>query len=518
MKLPLNVLVIEDSKVDAELILYNLKKSGYDIHAERIETASELTISIQNHKWDIILADYRLPSFDAPSALEICREAGLDIPFIVISGTIGEELAIALMKSGAHDYLMKDNLTRLAAVVERELQEAQVRRDHKMAEKCLKESEEMYRTLLNASPEGIVILDTHGNISDVSNMALLILGYENKTEMMGKPFVQFIASEDKNIIDDLLKETAIVGLAQNVEILLNKKDAKEFNGEISITMIRDSEGKASRYMAIVRDISARITLEQQMIHTERMASLGEMATGIAHEINQPLNIITLSLENLLYEIDTKHTADSTYLKNKSNKIFENVTRIRNIIDHIRAFSRDHDMYMLTLFDMSESIMNAVSMVSEQFKHKGIELILTLDERIEPIVGNTNKFEQVILNLLLNSKDAIEERKKTQVHDIKHYIKIHTELHENRIVIEVSDNGIGIKAENLNKIMRPFFSTKDVGKGTGLGLSISFGIIKEMNGNIDVISKPNVGTKMRITIPVNQESFIKNSTKSVVSNQ
>jgi len=248
-----------------------------------------------------------------------------------------------------------------------------------------------------------------------------------------------------------------------------------------------------------------------------MASLGEMATGIAHEINQPLNIITLSIENIFYEFNTKKTIDEDYFLKKSNKIFENVTRIKNIIDHVRAFSRDQDEYMLTSFDISDSINNAVSMVSEQFKHRGFKLLLEFDETVPPIIGNTFKFEQVILNLLINAKDAIEEKRKLQIIEESGIITIRTIHKEEDIIIEVEDNGIGIKAKELNKIMLPFYSTKEVGKGTGLGLSISFGIIKEMNGNIEVKSKENKGTTMQIIVPVKQEIFEKLITNPMLNN-
>ena len=517
MKTPLHVLIIEDSENDAGLIIRNLKKSDYEITYERVEKKSQFTEALEKKSWDIVIADYCLPSFDATSALEIFNRTGLDIPFIVISGTIGEELAISLMKSGAHDYLMKDNLARLIAVVKRELQEAQVRRDHKQAEKSLKESEEMYRTLLNASPEGIIILNILGEISDISDIALLILGFDNKQDLIGKKFLQFTSPEEKSKITSLLKKTANEGLAQNVEIRLTRRDNSQFDGEISITLIYDSEGKPKNYMAILRDISQRKNVEQQLIHTERLASLGEMATGIAHEINQPLNIITLSLENIFYEFTTKNTIETGYFQNKSDKIFENVSRIRNIIDHIRAFSMDHDEYMLTSFDIRESIRNAVSMVSEQFIHRAIGLVINFDEVIDPIIGNTYKFEQVMLNLLLNAKDAIDEIRKDQRPDKQNFIRIQVLKKELDIIVEVSDNGIGIKPEVLNKIMLPFYSTKDVGKGTGLGLSISFGIIKEMKGKIDVSSERNVGTTMTITLPIRNELIVKSINHKISSN-
>jgi C4-dicarboxylate-specific signal transduction histidine kinase len=156
-------------------------------------------------------------------------------------------------------------------------------------------------------------------------------------------------------------------------------------------------------MAIMRDISQRKKMEQQLIHTERMAGLGEMAAGIAHEINQPLNIMSLSFENILYDLNMKKTIDEVSLRDRSDKIFESIFRIGKIIDHIRVFSREQQDYILTLFDVNESIINAQSMVAEQFGLKNIELVNILNKKSSKVVGNTYKFEQVILNLLLNAK-------------------------------------------------------------------------------------------------------------------
>src|ERR1035437_6995528 len=236
-----------------------------------------------------------------------------------------------------------------------------------------------------------------------------------------------------------------------------------------------------------------------------MVGLGEMAAGIAHEINQPLNIMSLSFENILYDINMKKTIDEVSLHDRSDKIFESIFRIEKIIDHIRVFSRDQQDYILTLFDVNESIINAESMVAEQFRLKNIELINVLNKKNPKVAGNTYKFEQVILNLLFNAKDALQEKEAISDQGFHKLIEIRTLEDEYNIFVEIADNGIGIKPDELHKIMLPFYSTKEPGKGTGLGLSISFGIIKEMNGNIEVTSDLSSGTKMRIILPIENSS-------------
>ena len=186
-----------------------------------------------------------------------------------------------------------------------------------------------------------------------------------------------------------------------------------------------------------------------------------------------------------------------FLKNKSDKIFENITRIRNIIDHVRAFSRSHDDYVPIAFDINQSIQNAVSMIGEQFKHLGINLSLHLDKNIPPLIGNIYRLEQVIVNLLTNAKDAVLEKKSKQEAYFEMHVEIKTFQDNLFLVIEITDNGIGIINEDIHNIMLPFYTTKDEGKGTGLGLSICYQIIKEMGGNIDIVSDGVSGTKIKL---------------------
>jgi len=373
--------------------------------------------------------------------------------------------------------------------------------EQKKNENALRESEKMYRTLLNASPEGIIIMDLNGRITEISNIILEIFSAGDKNEFIGVPFFHFIPSAEVKKMKDILSNIQSEGLIQNIEFILTRKNQSQFICELSITLIQEADGKPDAYMAIIRDISQRKKIEQQLNRSERMVSLGEMASGMAHEINQPLLSITLGIENLFMKIQQAKVVDEVYFHKKSEKIFEDVLRIGRIIDHVRAFSRDHDEYIFTSFDINDSINNAISMISEQFKHHGIRMIIQLDKNVHPIIGNTYTFEQVILNLLTNAKDTLEETIKTSKSGFEKTIVIRTYHDDHTNFIEVKDNGKGIKPDVIDRIMLPFYTTKEAGKGTGLGLSISFGIIKELKGSIDVESDPIFGTTFEITLPV-----------------
>src|SRR5207244_4331451 len=202
--MPLRVLLIVDSVVDARILVSTLKQGGYQPAFRRVETAEALRATLANETWDVILSDYNMPCFSAPEALSMGQESGLDLPFIIISGGIGEDVAVAAMKAGANDYLMKGNLARLAPAVERELREAETRAGRRRAEEALRESEQRYRLLWENSTDAVVLVDAESVIQFANPAVEEIFGYKS-SELVGENFSLLLAEGERSDYLERLK-------------------------------------------------------------------------------------------------------------------------------------------------------------------------------------------------------------------------------------------------------------------------------------------------------------------------
>jgi two-component system NtrC family sensor kinase len=253
---------------------------------------------------------------------------------------------------------------------------------------------------------------------------------------------------------------------------------------------------------VKEELKKRQKQQQLLIQKSKLESMGELSAGIAHEINQPLGGISMGLDNILFKMSLEGVSED-YIKNKINALFKDIDRIRQIINHVRVFSRDQEIVVSEIVDVNEVIHDALSMMSRQYYNQNVHISLNLSDEKCFTIGNKYRVEQVILNLLSNAKYAVDERQK--ILNSRNYTKSITISSINKgseVVFEIEDNGTGIPKKNLSNIFDPFFTTKDVEHGTGLGLSISYGIIKEMKGQIMVDSQVNKYTRVSVTLPGN----------------
>lgn len=257
---PLRVLLIEDSASDAGLLLRQLHKAGLDVQHTRVENAQDLLSALRSQDWDVVISDYHLPQFDAEAALRIVKDHDADLPFIVVSGTVGEDTAVRMMKSGAHDYLLKDKLARLVPAIQREQTEAQIRRERRTALAALEASEERYRRLVDYATDAIFLHDLEGRILDVNDHACISLGY-TRAELLHKTVNEFVVrvpdSSSTHIWQDLSPGTPV-----NVPAIHRTKDGSLFPVETRLMQFH-SKGQPL-VLAVARDISERKRTEEQL--------------------------------------------------------------------------------------------------------------------------------------------------------------------------------------------------------------------------------------------------------------
>ena len=287
-KIPLRVLIIEDSEFDARILVSTLKQGGYQPAFQRVETAETLRATLAKDTWDIILSDYNMPSFSAPEALKIVQESGLDLPFLIISGGIGEDVAVAAMKAGANDYLMKGNLARLAPAVERELREAVIRAARRSAEEALRESEQRYRLLWENSTDAMVLMNAESVIQFANPAAEEIFGW-NPNDVVSQNFEMLLAERAREQYHEwsqrFWRSDAGKTRQQPTETVGRKKDGAEIFIEIGFNNI---ELQGTRLLvAFIRDITERKRAEEE----SRLLQSISLAVNEAQDLDSALSIV-----------------------------------------------------------------------------------------------------------------------------------------------------------------------------------------------------------------------------------
>ncbi|MGD8263987.1 MAG: PAS domain S-box protein [Desulfobacterales bacterium] len=376
--------------------------------------------------------------------------------------------------------------------------------ERKQLEKKLEKSEKKYYEIFNNIPNPVFVLDMDTlDIIDCNDSVKAVYGY-NKDEIINTSFLDLFLKEEKARYATKIKTQAEITQAKQ----LNKEGSPLF---VNIR-ISPAEYPGKKVLLVTTsDITKRLETEQQLIQASKMATLGEMATGIAHELNQPLSVIKTSSSFFIRKIDRNQAIDEEVLFNVLHKVDSNVDRAARIINHMRQFARKSDLDLVKV-QINDVLHNAFEIFSQQLKLKGIDVIWDIQKQLPKIMADPGRLEQVFINLLINARDAIEERwGPQQITGVDKKIILKTRCEGHTIICKVCDTGIGIEPAMANKIFEPFFTTKEVGKGTGLGLSISYGIVKDCGGTIRVTPHQPEGVCFILTFPVPEKNHGKNNT-------
>jgi PAS domain S-box-containing protein len=346
-------------------------------------------------------------------------------------------------------------------------------------------------------------IDAQGNVNEWNQQAEKITGF-TKQEVMGRDLVaNFITDDYKLSVGEVLAKALQGDETANYEFPLFTQSGDRVDVLLNSTTRRDASGQIVGVVGVGQDITElnKVRAEQdnerkeaanQIIHASKLATLGEMATSVAHELNQPLNVIRMAAGNIRRKL-SKGIIDPQYLNDKLLRIEEQTARSAAIIDHMRMFGREATELPESI-DPRAVVVNALDLVSEQLRLAGIEVVTVLAEDCAYVLGHAIQVEQVILNLLTNARDAIDDS------DDRAKITLRVFEGDKVVYITVQDTGGGIASDVLHRIFEPFYTTKEMGKGTGLGLSVSYGIVHDMKGTI-IAENIDDGAQFTITLPM-----------------
>ena len=484
----LKVLVIEDSALDAELICDCLQCAGYQVFSRRVDNGAALREGLAS-PWDIVLCDHAMPGFDVFSALQIFKDFGQDIPFIMISGTIGEENVVRLMKAGCHDCVMKHNLARLPGVVERELKEAAIRKDNRLLRARL----ERYQLLAEKASDPMFFLDQGGNILEANHAATHTYGY-TMTELL-----------TMNLATLATRPGHAAGMGRGPWIAPNaavyqtvhyKKDHSAIDVEMSLQgTVLDNR---MVFLSIARDISERKRAER-LVNDARVAAelannaKSEFIANMSHEFRTPMNaIIGMTDLVLMTELSSVQRTNLGYVKAGAYRL---LTLINNILD-ISKIESGAITSAACKFKLSDIIEEQNAMFHAVVQDKPIQFICQLAEDVpEQLVGDPLMLHQVLNNLIGNAIKFTEYGRVSL--NIR---RVSNGPETIKIAFEVADTGIGIPAGLQDKLFIYFSQvdsslTKKYG-GSGLGLAIAQALVRKMGGEIEVESEPGKGSIFR----------------------
>ena len=382
---------------------------------------------------------------------------------------------------------------------------------HARAFQKLQESERKHRTLVETVRDIVYTVDLVGRFTYVSPIAEVITGYDSE-ELIGRNFIEIVAPAYKDSVMKYYSEGVKSGGTFTYEIEIVANDGMFVPVELKVASLTDNMGESIGRIGVARDISRRKKeeaerqeLEVKALTQDKLASIGEIATGIAHEINQPLSYINVILQTTLEDV-----AADKINKNEISEDFEESLRqtkkITNIISHLRTFGRS-DATTFGPVRLSKVLDDTLILMHQRLRMKNIIFETNIAEDLPLLNANYIKLEQIFINLIQNSMDALEDKGKGE-------IILNAESEKSDVLIVYSDSGKGVDPQLHEKIFEPFFTTKEAGKGTGIGLSIVYGIIKEHKGVITCESKENKGTTFKIRLPAYREENFDYSTEAL----
>lgn len=491
MATPLRILIVEDSESDAELLLRQLRQSGFAPIHERVETADQLRAALAKPVWDIIISDYALPDFNGLEALQILQSSGVTLPFIIVSGTIGEDIAVEAMRAGANDYLIKGQLARLGPAVERELREAELHRQRRRDEERLRDQ----ARLLDLAQDAIVVRDLEDRVRYWNCGAERLFGW-TAAEAVGCKVSELMCHDSE--LFEAAKQKVLSQDNWGGELHHQNKTGQEITVSSRWTLLRDAQGNPKSVLSINTDLTEHKKLEEQFLRAQRLEGIGLLASGIAHDLNNILAPIMMSASILRSEPLSPEGEEIV------STIESSAQRGADIVRQLLTFGRGIAGERVVV-QVHHLVKDMVKVAQETFP-KNISFQEITSPDLWPVLGDATHIHQILLNLCINARDAMPTGGilKLQAGNLvldEVQARNRVEAREGPyLLLQVVDTGLGMTPEIIEKIFDPFFTTKPFGQGTGLGLSTVLGIVKSHGGFVEVQSRVGCGTTFSVYLP------------------
>jgi PAS domain S-box-containing protein len=485
--------------MDADLILRELERAGFDPAWHRVENEADYLQALETAH-DVILADFSMPQFDAPRALDLLKRRGLDVPFIVVSGSIGEETAAQVLKSGAADYLLKDRLARLGQAVRRAIAEPRLHQAKREAEQALGEAEARTRFALEAARVGTWETDIKTGALRWSEVQERLHGLPaGSFAGTFRAFLECIHPDDRpNVATTIERATREHTDSQLLYRTTWPDGSIHWISGVGRTF-SDDAGMPVRAAGIGMDVTEHITLEDQYRQAQKMEAIGQLAGGVAHDFNNILTAIEgfCSLAREALPSDSPVQADL-------QEVHQAAQRATALTQQLLAFGR-RQILQPRVLDLRASI-TAIAPMLKRLIGEDIDIVVRAAADAGRVKADPGQIEQVILNLAVNARDAMP-RGGTLLLEVADVLLDGsyapwraTTVAGRYVMLAVGDTGDGMDSTAQARVFEPFYTTKEKGKGTGLGLSTVYGIVKQSGGYIWLNSEPGHGSTFKIYLP------------------
>ena len=476
------ILHLEENPRDSELMGEILADDGIECEILRVEDREGYLAALERGGFDLIVCAFSLPSLGAADPQDLASARRPDVPLLYLSGTIGEENAVEVLKKGATDCVLKGNLARLPSAVRRALVQARERADRRRAEEALRSSEVRYRRLFERNLAGVFRSTVAGRILECNPAFAHMFGYGSPEELLSTPAqaLYLESGQREELLDRIRRERAIIGY----ESSFRRKDGTAVCILENVTLLAGDVAGEEILEGTAIDVTERKKLEEQFRESQKMEAVGRLAGGVAHDFNNILTAI-LGYSDLL----GASLSATNPLREEVEGIRTAAQKASALTRQLLAFSRKQ-VFVVETVDLNGLVRDMEKMLRRVIG-EDVQIRTSYAPGPARVRADRGQLEQVLVNLVINARDAMPAGGS---------IGIETGEAPPDVVLSVTDSGSGMDPETILHIFEPFYTTKEKGKGTGLGLATAYGIVEQSGGRIEVSSELGRGSTFRILLP------------------